>query len=367
MPAEILRQRMDDDIRAMLERAQQVGRRHRVVDDERQAVAVRDLGERGDIGDVAERIADRFREDRLRPCVDQRVERGRLARVGEARRDSVLRQRMREQVVGAAVQRARRYDVVARLRDRQDRISDGRLARCERERADAAFERRDALLEHVVGRIHDPRIDVALDLQIEQVRAVLRVVERERDRLIDRHRGGARRRIGAIAAVHGEGLEAPVGGCGFGHDGSPVDLLVGRFARVEVSADYRSRARALLACLVTSLFSSKTDAGVARRGEGDRGPRRACMRIRRRHIRRRMRAFAARAGGSAACRRVRSRRRARQPSSRTAKFSSTPLPAGSSKNNWCWRVSGTSALEYRMPKRCRRASVPGRSSHENAT
>lgn len=228
VPAEILRQRMDDDIRAMLERAQQVGRRHRVVDDERQAVAVRDLGERGDIGDVAERIADRFREDRLRPCVDQRVERGRLARVGEARRDSVLRQRMREQVVGAAVQRARRYDVVARLRDRQDRISDGRLARCERERADAAFERRDALLEHVVGRIHDPRIDVALDLQIEQVRAVLRVVERERDRLIDRHRGGARRRIGAIAAVHGEGLEAPVGGCGFGHDGSPVDLLVSR-------------------------------------------------------------------------------------------------------------------------------------------
>ena len=38
--------------------------------------------------------------------------------------------------------------------------------------ADAAFERRHALLEHGRGRIHDARVDVAELLQREQSRGV---------------------------------------------------------------------------------------------------------------------------------------------------------------------------------------------------
>ena len=47
--------------------------------------------------------------------VDQRLEALRVAVVGEARLDAVLRQRVRKQVVGAAVQRAAGDDVVAGL------------------------------------------------------------------------------------------------------------------------------------------------------------------------------------------------------------------------------------------------------------
>ena len=53
--------------------------------------------------------------------------------------------------------------------------------------ADAAFEARHALLEHRGRRVHDPRVDVAEPVEVEQVRGVLRVLEHVRGRLVDRH------------------------------------------------------------------------------------------------------------------------------------------------------------------------------------
>ena len=47
----------------------------------------------------------------------------------------------------------------------------------QRQRADAAFQRGDALLQHVRGRVHDARVDVALHREAEQVGGVLRAVE----------------------------------------------------------------------------------------------------------------------------------------------------------------------------------------------
>ena len=187
-------------------------------------MAVRNLGQRGDVGDVAQRVADGLGKDGLGTVVDQRLERCRVARVGKARGDARQRQRVREQVVGAAVQRAGRDDVVARFRNRLDRICDGRLARRQRQRADAAFERSDALLQHIVGRVHDARVDVARHLQVEQIGAVLRVVKRKRNSLVDRHGHRAGRRVRAVAAVDGHGVEFPGRGSAQGrlrHGASP--------------------------------------------------------------------------------------------------------------------------------------------------
>jgi hypothetical protein len=69
--AEVLGQRVHDDVGAVLEGPAQVGRGHGVVDDQRHAVAVRDLGQLFEVGDVAERVADRFAEERLGLAVDQ--------------------------------------------------------------------------------------------------------------------------------------------------------------------------------------------------------------------------------------------------------------------------------------------------------
>ena len=87
-----------------------------------------------------------------------------------------------------------------------DREGRGRLAARERQRRDPAFERGDALLQDVGGRIHDAGIDVAELLERKQVGGVLGALELIGSGLIDRHRDGARRGISAPAGVKREGF-----------------------------------------------------------------------------------------------------------------------------------------------------------------
>lgn len=108
---------MHDDIGAVLERAAEDRRGHGVVDDQRHAVAVGGCGQRGDIDDVAGRVADGLAEHRLGTFVDQRLEGGDVVVGGEARGDALARQGVGQQVVGAAVQFGHRDDVVAGLGD----------------------------------------------------------------------------------------------------------------------------------------------------------------------------------------------------------------------------------------------------------
>ncbi len=89
-----------------------------------------------------------------------------------------------------------------------------RMSRTDGERRNPAFQRRDALLQHVVGRVHDARIDVAEFLEAEQVSGVIGVVEDVGRRLIDRCRAGVRGGIGLGARVNAACCEA-----WFGHDG----------------------------------------------------------------------------------------------------------------------------------------------------
>ena len=103
----------------------------------------------------------------------------RVVGVGEAHLDAVLRQRVGEQVVGAAVELRDRDDVVAGARDVEHA---SRSTAAWPEAVDQAAmppsSCGEALLEHVPGRVHDPRVDVARHLEREQVGGVLGVVER---------------------------------------------------------------------------------------------------------------------------------------------------------------------------------------------
>ena len=58
---------MHDDVGAVFEGPHQVGRRHCVVDDERDAVLLGDGRDRLDVDDDAARIGDQLDEDRLGP------------------------------------------------------------------------------------------------------------------------------------------------------------------------------------------------------------------------------------------------------------------------------------------------------------
>ncbi len=97
--------------------------------------------------------------------------------------------------------------VVARLHQARNRDELSGLAAGHRQPRDSVFERRDALLQHVRGRIHDARIDVAELLQPEQSGRMRGVVEHERRGLVDGYRARLGGRIGRITRVERAGIE----------------------------------------------------------------------------------------------------------------------------------------------------------------
>ena len=205
--AHVFGQRVHDDVGAVLERPAEDRRGHGVVDDQRHTMAVGGVGQGLEVDDIAGRVADRFAEYGLGALIDQRFQGGDVIVGGEAHLDAGARQGVGEQVVGAAVELGHRDDVVADFGEGLHRVGDGRHAAGHGQGADPAFQRRDALLQHVVGRVHDPRIDVARHLEVEQVGAVLGVVEGERGGLVNRHGHRLGGRVGAVTGVDGQGFQ----------------------------------------------------------------------------------------------------------------------------------------------------------------
>src|SRR5699024_10742365 len=103
-------------------------------------------------------------------------------------------------------------DVVAGPGERREGDELGAHPGRGRDRPDPALERGDALLEGGDGGVADAGVDVAVLLQREQVPGVVRVVEDERGRLIDRDGAGAVLGIRRAARVQGAGAEAESSG-----------------------------------------------------------------------------------------------------------------------------------------------------------
>ena len=74
-----------------------------------------------------------------------------IAAVDEAHVDAQVRQRLREEIVRAAVEARAGDDLLARAREIGDRQEDGRLAGCGRQRRHTALKGRDALLEDILS------------------------------------------------------------------------------------------------------------------------------------------------------------------------------------------------------------------------
>ena len=77
---------------------------------------------------------------------------------------------------------------------------DSRCAGCKCKCRDAAFERGEALLEHVLRRIRQAAVDVARILQAETVGGMLAVLEDIARRLVNRHGARIRRGVGFFLA-----------------------------------------------------------------------------------------------------------------------------------------------------------------------
>ena len=182
---------------------------HGVVHHERDAVLVGDAGQLLEVRYVEFGVADGLGVDGPRLRRDGPAERLRVPGVHEGRLPAQLLEGIVELLVGAAVEVVGRHDLVAHPGDVEQRQRLRGLPGTYPERPAAAFYRGDALLEDVVGRVHDARVDVAELLEREEVGGVLGVLEHVGARLVDGHRpcpGGDVRAL--LPGVDGVGLES---------------------------------------------------------------------------------------------------------------------------------------------------------------
>ena len=112
-----------------------------------------------------------------------------------------------KQIDRAAIERRGRNDMIAGIQQRGDGEMHRRHAACGADRADAVFQRRQALLQHRRRRIGNARVDVAGALQVEQARGVIGIVEHIRGGLVNRHGTRPCDRIGMLPGVQAQSLE----------------------------------------------------------------------------------------------------------------------------------------------------------------
>ena len=196
--ADELRGGMDHDVRAQLDGPEQEWRREGIVHHERNPVPMGDGRNLLDVNDVAVGIAEGLDEQEFRLRTDGFLEVIQVGRVHEGGRDAVGDERVLQEVVGAAVDGLGRYDMVACTSDVQDCVGDGGGAGGDGQRAHAAFQRGDALLQDVLGGVRQAAVNVAGIRQAETrggVRAVMEDVGRS---LVNRNRAGVGSGIGVL-------------------------------------------------------------------------------------------------------------------------------------------------------------------------
>ena len=215
--ADPLGKRVDHDVRAVLDRTQQRRRREGRVDDQRQVMLLRNRRVTFDVGDVERRVADGFDIERTGLFIDRRLCRRKIVDRREADRDSLLGQDRVELREGAAVKIVCGDQFIALPENIGDGEIDRRRAAGKRQRRCAAVELRQAFFQHVVGRIHQPGVDVARLPQREQVGAVLRAFEVVSGGAVNRHCPGAGGRFDLLAGVERQRFDMVVSivhGCG---------------------------------------------------------------------------------------------------------------------------------------------------------
>lgn len=143
-----LRRRVDDDVGAVVKGPSDCASGTEcVVHDEHDAILVRDLGDRSDVGNVVLGVSDRLDIDRLRLVVDILGKIGRVIAVDEADLDAKALEEDLELVVRPPVQTRGRDDVVASLGERSDRLELRGLPARRGDGRHTALKRRDALLK----------------------------------------------------------------------------------------------------------------------------------------------------------------------------------------------------------------------------
>ncbi len=209
---------IDDAVGPELERLLEQRRREHVVDHQRRARGVGDVGDRLDVEHLQRRIGRALEKEGLGVGLHRLAPGLEVPAVDQGRGDAVAGEVLLDDVEAGAEQRLGGDDMVARPHLAHQRGGDGGHPGRGRARGRRPFERAHALLEHVHGGIGEAGILVArllvLEASLRAQRAVVDVALGEEQRL---------RRLAELraqdAGMHELGLGAVVSLRGRGHQG----------------------------------------------------------------------------------------------------------------------------------------------------
>ena len=158
---------MNDHVGPPFQGPEEVGRRHGVVDDERDPGLVGDGGDGLDVQDDAARVGQHFDEDGLAFGCQRLPEVLGIGGIDEMAGPAEALEADPELGDRAAVEIDGRDELVARLQEREEGQKLRRVARRRADGGPPAFQGRHPFLEHRHGRIGEPGIDEAEGLQVE--------------------------------------------------------------------------------------------------------------------------------------------------------------------------------------------------------
>ncbi len=208
MSADKLCCRMDNDIRSVLQRTVQIRRGQRVVDHDRHACFLSNLGDLFVREDIQLGVAHGLAVDELDLRSQRAAEVLGIAGVHKVNGDAHLRQRVMEEVVGSSIQTGAGDHLIAGLKDVCNSQCNGSLARSGGDARSSTLQSGDALLQNVGGRVHDAGVDVAELLQGKQPRRMRRVIENVAGRLIDRYGAGLGSWVHILPAVQSDRFQS---------------------------------------------------------------------------------------------------------------------------------------------------------------
>src|SRR2546421_4766998 len=160
---------MDDYISSMFEWLHQVWRGQGIIYHERYSILMRDIRHSTYIESIQARVTHGFGIDDFGAIIDSCTEVFRIAAINKANGDTKFRQRIVEEIICAAIETGRRYDLVARSGNIQDPQCFRRLPRCRSQGANASFKSGYTALKSVLGRVHNACIDVTKLFQGKEI------------------------------------------------------------------------------------------------------------------------------------------------------------------------------------------------------
>ena len=200
MAADELGGGVNNDVCAVLQRADQVRGAEGVIHNNRQAVLVGDLCDSVQIGDISVGVAQGFQVDQAGVLLDGILDLFQVVGIHKGSGDAKVGQGMLQQVVAAAVNGLLGNHMAAVLGQGLDGVADSGSTGSNSQASHAAFQGSDALFQHILGGVGQTAVNVAGIGQAKAGSCVGRVVKYVRSGLINGNGAGAGSRIGLFLA-----------------------------------------------------------------------------------------------------------------------------------------------------------------------